>query len=42
MVATGGAARLALRQPGQAPVDSSIVAIVDRLETEAWLNYVKD
>ena len=42
LVATGGAARLALRQPGQAPVDSSIVAIVDRLETEAWLNYVKD
>jgi len=42
LVATGGAARLAERQSSQAPVDSTIVAIVDRLETEAWVNYVKD
>ncbi|GGM18087.1 MULTISPECIES: EutN/CcmL family microcompartment protein [Micromonospora] len=42
LVAMGGAARLVQRQSSQAPVDSTIVAIVDRLETEAWVNYVKD
>jgi microcompartment protein CcmK/EutM len=42
LIATGGAARLADRQPTQAPVDSTIVAIVDRLETDTWVNYVKD
>lgn len=42
LVATGGAARLAGRQTSQAPVDATIVAIVDRLETDAWVNYVKD
>ncbi|MGW0504470.1 MULTISPECIES: EutN/CcmL family microcompartment protein [Micromonospora] len=42
LVACGSAARLAERQSSQAPVDSTIVAIVDRLETEAWVNYVKD
>lgn len=42
LVATGGAARLAERQASHAPVDSTIVAIVDRLETDAWVNYVKD
>lgn len=42
LVATGTAARLAERQPSDAPVDATIVAIVDRLETDAWVNYVKD
>ena len=42
LVASGGAARMVERHTSHAPVDATIVAIVDRLETDGWVNYVKD
>jgi len=41
LVSTGGAARLqgVLRD---APVDASITAIVDQLESDGWANYARD
>jgi len=41
LVATGSAARLATNLDNL-PVDAAIVAIVDRLESDGWSNYVKD
>jgi microcompartment protein CcmK/EutM len=41
LVVRGSAARM-LTNAGAAPVDAAIVAIVDRLESERWVDYTKD
>ncbi|GHH69238.1 carbon dioxide concentrating mechanism protein CcmL [Streptosporangium violaceochromogenes] len=41
LVTTGSAARM-VEHPSHAPVDATIIAIVDRLETDAWITYIKD
>jgi microcompartment protein CcmK/EutM len=41
LVARGSAARL-VATTGQVPVDAAIVAIVDRLESDGWVDYTKD
>ena len=41
LVARGSAARL-LDTTGGAPADAAIVAIVDRIESDGWVDYTKD
>lgn len=41
LVVRGSAAR-SLAAAGSAPVDAAIIAIVDRLESDSWVDYTKD